>query len=200
MGDASPTLSLLNAEAAEWNRTLMLEFQAALEKDPATDLMSMFSDSYRNQHQIAEYKQLSYPGAINRRTLNELDDDFRRDPEINLLSAFPSNYTRRITMATGPKVIKTDPPKPKAYDDFLLRLDLAETATVVFPLSKEVTPLLAPYSGGPSDDKAGDVEKSLVVSLKSLLRGSPKLWEGVARGVLVKCSEGIVAKVVTGNR
>ncbi|KAM5432816.1 hypothetical protein MferCBS31731_007342 [Microsporum ferrugineum] len=198
MGDAT-ILSLSNSEAAEWNRALMLEFQAALEADPAVDLMSIFPDSYRRQHQYAEEKQLSYPAAINRQTLNDLDDELRRNPEVNLLSVFPSNYNRRITMATGPKVEKTDTPKVQAAPEYLDRLDLAKTATVVFPLSEKVTPLLAKYSDELSDDKRGDEEHHLAESLKRLLLGSEKIWEGPARGVVVKCSDDIVAKLIMGN-
>ena len=46
MSDAAPAVSLSNADAAQWNRDLMLDFQAALERNPAADLMSMFSDSW----------------------------------------------------------------------------------------------------------------------------------------------------------
>ncbi|KAM5454227.1 hypothetical protein MaudCBS49596_002240 [Microsporum audouinii] len=156
MGDAT-ILSLSNSEAAEWNRALMLEFQAALEADPAVDLMSIFPDSYRRQHQHTEEKQLSY-----RRTLNDLDDELRRNPEINLLSVFPSNYNRRITMATRPKVEKTD--------------------TQRYRLHQTV-----------------DEEHHLAESLKRLLLGSEKIWKGPARGVVVKCSDDIVAKLIMGN-
>ena len=40
------SISLSNANAAQWNRALMLEFQTTLEKNPTADLMSTFSDSY----------------------------------------------------------------------------------------------------------------------------------------------------------
>lgn len=52
-------------------------------------------------------------------------------------------------MATGPKVLpggKKDSPEEK-HPDFRTRLDLAETATIIFPLSEQVTSLLARYSG-----------------------------------------------------
>lgn len=43
-------------------------------------------------------------------------------------------------------------------------------------------------------------ETTLATSLKQLLRGSRKLWESPVRGMVVQCSESIVAKVVVGNR
>jgi hypothetical protein len=92
MGDAAPAFSLSNAEAAQWNRDLMLEFRAALERNPMADLMSMFSDSYRREHRIAQYRQLSYAAKINLKTLDELCGIFKHEPEANLLSAFPKNY------------------------------------------------------------------------------------------------------------
>lgn len=84
---------------------LMQSFQAALEENPAADLMSMSPDSYRFENQNAQYRQLSYAAKINLRTLDELYNNLRDEPEVNLLSIFPKNYTRRITMATGPKVL-----------------------------------------------------------------------------------------------
>jgi len=92
MGDAASAFSLSNAEAAQWNRDLMLEFRAALERNPMADLMSMFSDSYRREHRIAQYRQLSYAAKINLTTLDELCGIFKHEPEANLLSAFPKNY------------------------------------------------------------------------------------------------------------
>lgn len=50
----------------------MLQFQAALEKNPATDLMSIFSDSYLREHRQVQYDQLSDAGSVNLRTLDRL--------------------------------------------------------------------------------------------------------------------------------
>ena len=55
---SSITSSLSNSEAAQWNQTLMREFQAELEKNPAADLMSMFPEFYRHEHRTSQY--LSY--------------------------------------------------------------------------------------------------------------------------------------------
>ena len=85
MSDAAPAISLSNANAAQWNRDLMLEFQAALERNPAADLMSMFSDSYLHEHRKAQYHQLSYAATINFRILDKLYDTLRQEPEVNLL-------------------------------------------------------------------------------------------------------------------
>lgn len=204
MGDTPPpaALSLSNADAAQWNRDLMLEFQAELERNPKADLLSMFSDSYCHEHRNSQYRQLSYAAEINLRTLHGLRDTLRNEPEVNLLSEFPRNYNRKITMATGPKVLPhTEEATPEMQGpEFRTRLDLAETATVVFPLSEKVVALLAHYSGGFSNDDPGNIEKALVVSLKQLLWNSPKLWESPVRGVVIKCNEDIVAKVILGNR
>lgn len=204
MGDAPPpaALSLSNPDAAQWNRDLMLAFQAELERNPEADLMSMFTDSYRLEHRNSQYRQLSYPAKINLRILHELRDTLRDEPEANMLSKFPKNYNRRITMATGPKVL---PLAEKGTSEaqapeFRTRLDLAKTATVVFPLSKEAASLLAQFSGGPLEDGPSDNREALIVSLKQLLLKSPKLWENPVRGVVVKCNDDIVAKVILGNR
>ncbi|KAE8351473.1 hypothetical protein BDV28DRAFT_162370 [Aspergillus coremiiformis] len=202
MGDASPPLSLASTEAVQWNKNLMQEFHAALERDPAADLMSIFPYSYLLEHRNAQYHQQSYAAKINLRTLNELRDTLRHEPEINLLSAFPKNYTRRITMATGSRVVpraEQDISENRGPPDFRKRLDLAEDATIVSPLSKEVAALLAPYSGELPDNRSRDSEKLLIRSLKQLLWDSPKLWENPVRGIVVKCGEDIVAKVIMGN-
>jgi hypothetical protein len=204
MGDTPhpEALSLSNADAAQWNRDLILAFQAELERNPEADLMSMFSDSYRLEHRNSQYRQLSYPAEINLRTLHELRDTLRDEPEVNVLSKFPTNYNRKITMATGPKVlplVEKDAPEVQA-PEFRTRLDLAETATVIFPLSKEVVALLAQFSEDALEVGSSDNGKALVVPLKQLLWNSPKLWENPVRGVVVKCNDDIVAKVILGNR
>lgn len=201
MSDAAPAISLSNANAAQWNRDLMLEFQAALERNPAADLMSMFSDSYLHEHRKAQYRQLSYAATINFRILDKLYDTLRQEPEVNLLSAFPKNYSRRIKMATGSRPVKyiEQETETKGPSEFRTRLDLAETATVVYPLSEKVITLLAQCSRGWLDNKSINAKDLLVLSLKQLLWDSPKLWESPVRGVVVKCNENIAAKVMTGN-
>lgn len=68
MDHAEPVLSLLDEDAVQWNRDLMRAFQAALEENPAADLMSMFPHSYRREHEYTQYSQLSYAAGINLRT------------------------------------------------------------------------------------------------------------------------------------
>ncbi|KAI1947356.1 hypothetical protein LOZ53_001460 [Ophidiomyces ophidiicola] len=187
-------LTLPNAEAAQWNRETMREFEAALEANPAVDLMSLFSDSYRGQHRAAQYDQLSYPGGINLQMVNSLRDTLQREPEVNLLSAFPVKfYTRRIKMATFKAPEKLPPSKEPEFRQIL---DRAKTASVVFPLSEAVTSLLA-QSGASTTD---DAEESLFVSLNRLLWDSPTIWQQCVRGMVVRCNEDIVAKVISGNK
>jgi hypothetical protein len=187
-----PDPSLLSADAVQWNQDLMQEFQAALERNPAADLMSMFHDSYRHEHQNTQYRRLSYAAKINLRTLDDLYAILRNEPEVNLLSAFPKNYNRRITMATGPRVMPEKESLEDKRPEFRTRLELAETAAIVYPLSEEVNSLLAQYS-------SNDVNKPLLLSVKQLLWDSLKLWENPVRGVVVKCNDKIIAKVITGN-
>lgn len=201
MSDLNPltpavALSLSNAEAAQWNKKLMEEFQAELERNPEADLLSMFPDLYRHEHRKSQYLRLSYAAKINLRTLHDLREILRDDPEINLLSMFPKNYNRRINMATGPKILpSTERDIPEQGPEFQTRLDTAETAQVIFPLSSTVTALITISP----QEFPNDQETTLATSLKQLLRGSRKLWESPVRGMVVQCSESIVAKVV-GNR
>ncbi|OJD19625.1 hypothetical protein AJ78_00482 [Emergomyces pasteurianus Ep9510] len=165
---AARVLSLTHSIAAQWNHELMLEFQAALEKDPVTDLMSIISDSYEREHRQAQYRELSYAATINLRTVHELSDQLKHEPEVNLLAVFPKNYARRVKMATAgctASIVKNAESAP----EFCTRLDLADSATVVFPLSETVTTLLE------------------------------RLWESPTRGVVVKCNKEVIVKVITGD-
>ncbi|KAH1543790.1 hypothetical protein KXX57_005734 [Aspergillus fumigatus] len=201
MGDSASHFLLPDARAARWNRHLMLEFQAALEKNPTADLMSMFPEQYLHEHRKARYRQLSYAANINYRVLDELYDTLRYEPEVDLLSAFPKNYSRKIKMALGPKFVQgiEQENETNGPPEFRTRLDLAESATVVYPLSEEVNALLSHCPRRWLDNESINAEKSFVLSLKQLLWRSPKLWESPVRGVVVKCNEDIVAKVVAGN-
>ncbi|KAJ5579837.1 uncharacterized protein N7459_005822 [Penicillium hispanicum] len=198
MAGTIPTVpfSLSNPEAAQWNQNLMREFQVALEKNPAADLLSMFPEFYRHEHRDSQCLHLSHAAQINLRALHKLHDRLQDEPEVNILSVLPINYNRQITMATGPKILPpTETDIPARGPDFLTRLDTVQTATVVFPLSNEVTALITNSSKESPDDQ----DKTLANSLKKLLWDSPKLWEGPARGIVVQCSDNIVAKVVVGN-
>ncbi|OJD25981.1 hypothetical protein ACJ73_02645 [Blastomyces percursus] len=168
-GDVPRTSTLSNAEGAQWNREMLLQFKAALEKNPAADLLSMFPNSYHREHRNSQYPQLSFAARINLQALNELHDALRSEPEVNLLAP-----------------------------ELRTRFDLAETASIIFPLSETVDSLLA-QSGGLAHTELGDAEQSLLLPLKSLLWDSTKIWENLVRGVVVKCNGDIVAKVVTGN-
>ncbi|KAJ9312544.1 hypothetical protein DTO271D3_7246 [Paecilomyces variotii] len=194
------SLSLPKAEAAQCNRNLMQEFQAALEKDPTVDLISIIPDSYHREHHNAQFQELSYAAQINLRTINELYQELEIEPEANLLSLFPKNYNRRIQMATGSRTAPSlEQSEIQGPPEFRTRLDLADTATVVFPLSEKTTTLLTRYSEG-SGSASDTTGESLAVSLKKLLWDSPVLWEFPVRGVVVKCSEEVVAKIITGHR
>ena len=202
MGETTMILSLPHVDAPQWNKDLMQRFQAALESNPAADLMSMFSDLYRRQHHYAQGRQKSWATQINLRAFDTLCYELGRDPEINLLSAIPKDYNRRITMATGPKAVKSteEMASEKPEPDFRTRLDVAETATVVLPLSEQASVLLAQFPGGRNlNDNSHDAEQSLIASLKQLLWNSQKLWQLISRGMVVKCNDEIVAKVIFGN-
>lgn len=100
-------------------------------------------------------------------------------------------------MATGPKVLlPSEKAVPEPSLDFRIRFDSVETAKVIFPLSNAATALITTYPEGPSNDP----DKTLATSLKQLLWDSPKLWESPVRGVVVQCSDNIVAKVVVEDQ
>nr|POE77832.1 hypothetical protein CFP56_09475 [Quercus suber] len=193
MTQLQETPSLLSADAPQWNRDLLIEFQTALERDPAADLLSLFTERYRFEHQLAQSTKLSAVGKINIKVMGELDFLFRSDPEIDLLSAFPSTYTRRISLASGPAISRRVD-ATTSEPEFRTKLDDVNTATVVFPLSETVQSLLFSRVGHVD---ANAEEYPLSNAVKHLIWNSSKLWECHVRGVVVKCSDEIVAKVIT---
>lgn len=125
----------------------MEEFQAELERNPEADLLSMVPDLYRHEHRNSQYLRLSHAAKINLRTLHDLCEILRDNPEENLLSIFPKNYNRKISMATGPKILpSTKKDITEEGPEFQIRLDTAETAQVIFLLSSTVTALITMYS------------------------------------------------------
>lgn len=196
--------SLSNAKAAQWNKDLLLTFQEALENNPAADLMSIIPDLYRRDHRRTQYRELSYAAKLNLRTVHELRDELRDAPEVDLRSVFPQDYARRIEMSTSAsssarsaeKEAEDTRKRKRGTPEFRERLDLAETATVIFPLSEKAAALLPQYSI-PSPDGLNNSEKLLATLLKGLIRGSPQIWENPVRGVVVKCDNGIIIKVIT---
>lgn len=184
-------LSLAHREAADWNKSLMREFQAELEINPSADLMSMFHEPYLAEHRRAEYHELSYPAKYNREVLDDLYNGLKRDPMANLLDKFPKYYHRRFNMAMGPIVAATKEVLPEEGPEFRTRLDWVDTAKITFPLSESVSAAISNYS----NESIEDEEERLAEAVRDLIWESPTIWEGFQRGVVVECCEGIVAKI-----
>lgn len=175
----------------------MREFKRALQENPAVDLMDLTPDSYHQKHQKAQLKNLRTDAAkLNQKTINELQDILREDPEVNLISVLPPNYTHRLRFATLSSTGPTKPHvvKPQCPPDFRTRLDIVHTAEIVFPLSDNVVTILTGFSER-SGGSMGSMD-SMIPFLRQMLWNSPKLWENPLRGTVVKCSHDIVAKVV----
>nr|POE61837.1 hypothetical protein CFP56_73141 [Quercus suber] len=197
MAHTEAALSLLHPDAPKWNKDFLAAIQTTLKRDPAADLLSMFTNEYREQHRRAQLSGLSAVGKINLSTLYNLDLDFRSDPDLNLLSAFPRTYRRRIGYSGGPKIKSPEADRPVTPDDYRTKLNDAQTATVVYPLSEGVLSLLSLYTSRAGSDTE---DHSLADAVKALLWKSTKLWEFSPRGIVVKCDDEIVAKVIMGNR
>jgi len=88
--------------------------------------------------------------------------------------------------------------KPPGRTDFCANLVArASTATIIHPLSDAATSFLAEYlePDGPFQDPT----QCLVLVLKRMISDSEKLWEGPTRGVVLKCNDNLVAKIIRGN-
>jgi len=192
-------------EVSNVNQNIMRRLERALAKDPETDLLSMFPPSYPSRF-IADSAPSSAIAMLNRQTVKELEFMTSRDPEIDLLNNFPVYYKRnyalkkRLALPAGePQTAVPEPvesQKPKS--ETLTRLDSITTASILSPLSDTVTTLLAENTTFSADSKQN--AQSLATSLKQTFRNSQKLWEFPVRGVVLKCSDQIVAKVIMGFR
>ncbi|KAI1940907.1 hypothetical protein LOZ57_005842 [Ophidiomyces ophidiicola] len=140
-------------------------------------------------------QKLSPIAILNKKTLGRLQEQLMANPELDLLSIFPSDYRRQMQLALSQQPrLKISPAEIKSPPDFRDNLSGVDRAEVVFPLSERVTELLKQYSLPEGFDNP---EQTLLHSLKQLLWKSPKLWENVVRGIVVKCSDDIVIKLLS---
>lgn len=161
--------------ALQRNRDLMREFERALEMNPAANLTALIPDSYLQNHLDAQPRSLETSTAkLNQKTVNELQDALKDDPEVDLLSIFPPNYARRRQLAgqTGEKITEPDRTEQPTPPDFRTRLGSVETAEIIFPLSNDVTVMLTPFSD--SSDGHMYTDNSLVSVLQRMLWNSKK--------------------------
>lgn len=183
-------LSIDKPDAVQMNQDLMQAFHEALEKDPATDLLSVVGTTYLRAHRRAQYRELSDAGCLNLGTVNSLHDEVIARPEIDLCDRFPSDYARKYRWAM-PKVKAPERPPPEQPRDWLhQKLDAIDTASILYPLSEPASALLHNYSES----------TSLAASLKTLIFHSERLFELSIRGAVVKCSDEIVIKVFPDSR
>jgi hypothetical protein len=182
------------------NRELMREFEKALEINPAVNLTALIPDSYVQKHLDTQPQTLETSTAkLNQKTVNELQDALSDDPEVDLLSIFPPNYARRRRFAsqTSENIANPDMMEQLSPPDFRTRLAGVETAEIIFPLSKDVTTMLIPFSD--FSDGYMSTEQPLLSVLRRMLWNSKTLWENPIRGIVVQCNDDIIAKVITTN-
>lgn len=60
--------------------------------------------------------------------------------------------------------------------------------------------LLGGYGYGYVGSEDGNEGKRLVEALKELISTFEKVWEGMMRGVVLKCGEEVAVKIIKGNR
>ncbi|RAL12208.1 uncharacterized protein BO97DRAFT_434579 [Aspergillus homomorphus CBS 101889] len=138
-------------------------------------------------------KDANFKLQIDPRTLDDLRNIPRREPEVILLSESPKKYTRKITTAISHK-IETDAqtyiPKTQHRPDFRISPEFC----------RDCHCCLRSIGGGEGPKSNSRVsEELLIISVKHPLWDPSKLWESSVRDVVVPGSEGIVAKVTTRN-
>jgi hypothetical protein len=86
------------------------------------------------------------------------------------------------------------PGPPNFCADLVARARVAE---VVYPLSEESTKFLSRYMDPKS--KSQDLSQPLVYLLSQMILNCERLWEFPTRGVVLKCNENLIAKIIRGN-
>ncbi|PVH87201.1 hypothetical protein DL98DRAFT_544967 [Cadophora sp. DSE1049] len=156
---------------------------------------------YRDAFDLAEAEEVVARVKFNQGVIEKLQVALKHNPEVNLLSVIPSDYKDRLhglTTTTAPPKLKSYPKPPGRRPDFCVDLVArASTATIVHTLSDATTLFLAKYlePDGPFQDPT----QCLVMVLKRMISDSGKLWEAQTRGVVLKCGDNLVAKIIRGN-
>ena len=184
------------------NEILLRKIEVALESNPECDILSVIPASYKSK-MTQNLAHLSAISLLNRSTIDTLQSRANESPEIDLLSHFPEryriNYDRGIEdpyykpLKIKKPLISPDPPP----EDTLSRLASATTAKIKFPLSNTVDNLISRYNYGIEESLISS--ETLALSIKRLFNVSDKLWELPFRGAVFKCSDEVVAKVISGS-
>lgn len=134
---------------------------------------------------------------LNREVIERLQVALRHNPEVDLLAVIPSDYRDRFlgVKIGAPPRPKSKPPGPSNFCGTLVAR--AQTATVVHELSEAATLFLAKYLE--PDSPFQDPTQCLVTVLKRMIPDCERLWEGLTRGVVLKCGDNLVAKIIRGN-
>lgn len=188
----------LPSRQAILNKNIMREISVALASDPEANILSMIPSSYELKIKKASTR-MSAIARLNCSTIDELQSMAREDPEIDLLSHFPEDYHTEYNEGQENPVVKKYQLRKKSRaleKDTLSRLSSASTASIVCPLS-DVARRIIPLQSNDIPELLTDSE-CLAASLKSLFGGSEKLYEYGIRGAVFKCSNELVAKVITG--
>ncbi|KAK0115399.1 hypothetical protein ONS96_013855 [Cadophora gregata f. sp. sojae] len=146
-------------------------------------------------------RRFTRSARFNQEVVEKLQTALKHNPEVNLLSVIPSDYKDQlhgISTTTAPRKHKSCVRPPARRADFCVNLvERASTATIVHTLSDTTSLFLAKYlePEGPFQDP----KQCLVMVLKRMISDSEKLWEGQTRGVVLKCGNDLVAKIIRGN-
>ncbi|KAJ5780244.1 hypothetical protein N7457_005404 [Penicillium paradoxum] len=199
------SLPMDRPDAETWNRDLMEAFRQALEKDPATDLLSVVGKRYVAAHRAGQYAGLSEAARLNFETIDRLQDRALSRPEINLRDIFPTDYDRQYRWAKPKKEEKatslenSSPARQlKQPLDWLRKIiEPVNTSSIIYPLSPQASALLNQHRT--TDDFSE--ESSMTAALKDLVLNSDIIFElSIRRGAVVRCSDDLVIKTFPSSR
>lgn len=126
----------------------------------------------------------------NQEMMRLLQAEMEADPKADLLVKLRT-ISRQLDTPTSKR---SKPPPPKKMDFCERLVCSAGKAKIIHPLSTAGTSLLASYTENGLLDGS-----SLVDALKGMILAGEKLWGNPLSGVVLKCNQETVAKIIPGN-
>ncbi|WPG98764.1 Hypothetical protein R9X50_00155800 [Acrodontium crateriforme] len=143
----------------------------------------------------------SAAAQYNRRVLNKLQNAFKRQPDIDLIKQLPSVYRNKLSSKKQGDAQRSNAVKPTLEDQVSptsgvlpLTIDVARSASVLYPLSDDVEMLLNQKE--PQWRKDGAL---LSNALNQVVRFATVLFQSTSdvNHFVARCSDGIVLKAIS---
>ncbi|KAI9855634.1 MAG: hypothetical protein M1813_009680 [Trichoglossum hirsutum] len=146
---------------------------------------------------------------LNLRVLKKLQKEFNANPEVDLMSKFPTDYSNRLARVNQPKEGPEFPPSLpsvaisphlRAHNDVDSLLPPLSATAIVFPLSPSVQDILGINERHLSGLDRQTTTAGIREPLANVIRTGEILWRSKAcdSHAVIKCRLDIVIKIVPG--